>query len=157
MVEKACKYVGILWRSYGLSPTVKLHILEKEFPGYLRMYGRTGIFGEDGMERMHNIINRWNRQFANIRQWEQKSAVIERFCKSALLPAVEDQKILAYRSTEKKLSADSLVRKKTKLKSGVAAVKAEKRDTIRSSLLTIDLTGIMANIEPQDEEVVHNA
>jgi hypothetical protein len=43
------------------------------------------------------------------------------------------------------------------LKSGVAAVKAEKRDTIRSSLLTIDLTGIMANIEPQDEEVVHNA
>ena len=48
--EKACKYLGYAWSRYNLSPTCKLHSLEKHVPWFMWRYRR--LFGEGSIERL---------------------------------------------------------------------------------------------------------
>ena len=72
----ACKYFGAIWRLYGMSPTPKLHMLEAHFPLYLLLYGRLETFGEDPIERLHALNNKWYRVFASVKIWEHQPKLI---------------------------------------------------------------------------------
>ena len=72
----ACKYFGAIWRLYGMSPTPKLHMLEAHFPLYLLLYGRLIFFGEDPIERLHALNNKWYRVFASVKIWEHQPKLI---------------------------------------------------------------------------------
>jgi hypothetical protein len=72
----ACKYFGAIWRLSGMSPTPKLHMLEAHFPLYLLLYGRLKIYGEDPIERLHALNNKWCRVFASVKIWEHQPKLI---------------------------------------------------------------------------------
>ena len=62
---KICRYLGMLWRTHGLSVTPKIHILECHVPAFMLKFGRP-LFGEDSIERLHASNNRFNRVLANV-------------------------------------------------------------------------------------------
>lgn len=68
--DELCEYIGTAWRSFGMSVPHKLHLLESHAPKQFRLWRNLGDFGEDPIERQHNIDNILRRVFANIRGWK---------------------------------------------------------------------------------------
>jgi hypothetical protein len=68
-----------LKRREGLSGPPKLHVLESHGANTLRLYGNTGMFSEQTMERAHAVHNASTREFAQPRNWNrQKAGIVER-------------------------------------------------------------------------------
>ena len=112
--REACEYVGVRWREFCFSATVKLHALEDHLPAYLKLFGRLRIFGEDGTERAHHVINKWNRVYGNIRNWQSKCTVRERSIRSSELSSVSEVVAAVYSDTKRNFSDQSIDRKNTK-------------------------------------------
>jgi ElaB/YqjD/DUF883 family membrane-anchored ribosome-binding protein len=70
-----CTYIGAKWRSFfKLSVTPKVHLLESHAADQFRFFRNLGDFGEDPIERLHNIDNKFNRIFNNIKTFERAEA-----------------------------------------------------------------------------------
>jgi hypothetical protein len=67
-------YFGHLWRNAFPSTQVppKLHILESHAAAQMDLWHVLGLFSESPIERHHNLMNRWNRIFANMRTFKQR-------------------------------------------------------------------------------------
>ena len=68
--ENACKYLGDTWRTCKLSPTCKLHSLEKHVPWFMKTYMR--LILEDNIELLHASNNNYNRALKSIRVWKKR-------------------------------------------------------------------------------------
>jgi hypothetical protein len=62
-----CSYIGHLWRRMLTTVPPKLHLLETHMPIQASYFRILGMFTEDPIERMHNIDNKYNRIFNNLK------------------------------------------------------------------------------------------
>ena len=93
---------------------MKLHALEDNLPAYFKLFGRLGIFGENGTERAHHVIIKWNRVYGNIRNGQSKCIVRERSIRSSELSSVSEVVAAVCSDTKRNFSDQSIDRKSMK-------------------------------------------
>ena len=129
----ACQYFGAIWRLYGMSPTPKLHMLEAHFPSYLLLYGRLGIFGEDPIERLHALNNKWYRVFASVKIWEDQAKLIHSRIHLPQHSAVSSAISIVQANTERHFSDETQQIKRQKVDANIS-VKDEKYEKASAGL-----------------------
>lgn len=114
--EAICRGIGLMWRQYfEKSVPPKLHLLESHFPAEFRKYkGRLGFFGEDAVERQHNIINRYNRVYANIASFVERQKAIQTAKEQAQLPKVVAIITGCETGSKRKVGTESMEKKEGK-------------------------------------------
>ena len=139
LFEKSCKYLGMRWREYGLSPTPKLHSLERHVPDFMWRYRR--LFGEDSIERGHATKNRFNRCLQCVRRWDDKIDIRERRIGAGNLgsvaEAVKDSALATGR-----IFSPPVMEKKRAASSEKKETKDERRNFICQKIMEEDLTEI---------------
>jgi hypothetical protein len=108
--QKACEYLGMKWREYGLSPTPKVHSLERHVPEFMWRYRR--LFAEDSIERGHAINNRFNRVLACINRWEHKVRIREDRIGALQINTVAEAVALSVKSTARIFSPEVIEKKR---------------------------------------------
>jgi len=112
--ELVCGTVGKMWRTYfGRSVPPKLHLLESHFPAEFRKYhGRIGFFGEDAVERQHNITNKFNRVFVCVAGFKYRQEAIQSAKNQGGVASVDTILEKASSSSKRKVTGSSEQRKK---------------------------------------------
>ena len=130
--QKACNYLGYIWRLYGLSVTPKFHFLEAHAPKFLWKYRR--FFGEDGIERLHASNNRHNRTLQCVKRFEDKINIREKRKASDDLPGVQNADSQIQQKTSRKLGEESFKRKKAKQDARQQPMK-DRRQNVKEGLI----------------------
>ena len=130
--QKACNYLGYIWRLYGLSVTPKFHFLEAHAPKFLWKYRR--FFDEDGIERLHASNNRHNRTLQCVKRFEDKIIIREKRKASDDLPGVQNADSQIQQKTSRKLGEESFKRKKAKQDARQQPMK-DRRQNVKEGLI----------------------
>lgn len=108
--ETLCAFFGSTFReSYpNVSIPPKLHLLESHAPSFMRRFGVLGLFSEDGIERLHNINNKFNRIFHAMRLFKTKEEAKEKRVRSSMAPAAMEAVAEFQQGRKRKFSASTI-------------------------------------------------
>ena len=120
-------------------------MLEAHFPLYLLLYGRLEIFGEDPIERLHALNNKWYRVFASVKIWEDQPKLIHSRIHLPQHHAVSSAISIVQVNTERHFPDETQKIKRQKMEANIS-VKDEKYEKASAGLKRkIDAIGDQIN------------
>jgi hypothetical protein len=108
-------------------------MLEAHFPLYLLLYGRLEIFGEDPIERLHALNNKWYRVFASVKIWEDQPKLIHSRIHLPQHHAVSSAISIVQVNTERHFPDETQKIKRQKMEANIS-VKDEKYEKASAGL-----------------------
>ena len=74
-IEEVVRIFSLLWRSSGLSATIKVHIIEAHLMTYLHRFKGLGSYEESFIERAHQEGVKMERRSANVKAVERRATL----------------------------------------------------------------------------------
>ena len=132
-VGSVVRIFSTLWRSSGLSATIKVHIIESHLIAYLRRFRGLGSYEESFIEMAHQEGVKMERRSANVKHTGTKANLHSSWERLGSNPEVE-RSVDTYHNTRKRRKLDdSRVVQANNEKERRQQIKVENRQTARNN------------------------